>query len=164
MTWHSNTTICLKLTNQCVLSMCTLLNVIGARVLLPLWSDCPHHPSSMEAELTVLQAAWREHAHRARRTLSGVILQLTGRSDPSLAHALPTVNETLREEVVRVTCSRARHTQMPMCARTQEVDRNTKSHYRLSIYCWPEADSVRHDRVSSPSHEIRGAWQRFHMR
>ena len=38
------------------------------------------------------------------------MLQLTGRSDPSLAHALPRTNETLRAEAVRIICTRARHT------------------------------------------------------
>ena len=38
------------------------------------------------------------------------MLQLTGRSDPSLAHAPPTTDETLREEIVRVTCTQTRDT------------------------------------------------------
>ena len=44
MAWHSNTTTCLKLDNKCVLSMSTSLNVINARVILTLWSDCTLHP------------------------------------------------------------------------------------------------------------------------
>ena len=62
MAWHSNTTICWKLDNKCVLSMSTSLNVTSASAVLPLWSDCPPHPSSMGAEPTVLQATWREQA------------------------------------------------------------------------------------------------------
>ena len=48
--------------------MSASLNVPSASAVLLLWSDCPHHPSSMGAEPTVLQATWREQAHRARRT------------------------------------------------------------------------------------------------
>ena len=46
------------------------VNATRANVFLPLWSDCPLHPSSIEAEPTMLEATWREQAHRARRTSS----------------------------------------------------------------------------------------------
>ena len=53
-----------------------------------------------------------EELHQKR-----VMLHLTGRSDPSLAHALPTTNETLREEIVRITCTKARDTNTCRCVR-----------------------------------------------
>ena len=66
----------------------------------------PTHPSSMGAEPAMLHATWREQAHRARRTsLQTCCVAAHG----SPAHALPTTNETLREEVVRITCTTARH-------------------------------------------------------
>ena len=45
------------------------------------------------------------------------MLQLTGHSDPSPAHARPTIDETLREEIVRITCTEARDTDTRRCVR-----------------------------------------------
>ena len=45
------------------------VNVTSESALLPLWSGCPPRRSSTGAEPTMLQATWREQAHRARTPL-----------------------------------------------------------------------------------------------
>ena len=53
----------------CALVWVGLVNLRKLNAVLPLWSDCPHRRSSTEAEPTMLQATWREQAHRARTPL-----------------------------------------------------------------------------------------------
>ena len=45
------------------------VNVTNESAPLPLWSGCPPRPSSTGSEPTMLQATWREQAHRARSPL-----------------------------------------------------------------------------------------------
>ena len=65
---------------------------------------------------------WKQHGGNKRTEPKEllqrrVMLQLTGRSDPSPAHAPPTTNETLRDEIVRITCTSARDTNTCRCVR-----------------------------------------------
>ena len=66
--------------------MSARVNVTSESALLPLWSDCPPRPSSTGAEPTMLQATWREQAHRARTPLrlTCFAAALTGPRGPSL--------------------------------------------------------------------------------
>ena len=66
--------------------MSARVNVTSENALLPLWSDCPHRPSSTGAGPTMLQATWREQAHRARTPLrlTCFAAALTGPRGPSL--------------------------------------------------------------------------------
>ena len=110
MSWHPNPTTCLKLENKCVLSMSASLNVISASAVLPLWSDClPTRHRWGPNPPCCTQHGGNKRTEHEELPYRRVVLQLTGRSDPSPAHALPTTNETLREEVVRITCTTARH-------------------------------------------------------
>ena len=52
-----------------VQKMTARVNVTSESALLPLCSHCPLRPSSTGAEPTMLQATWREQAHRARTPL-----------------------------------------------------------------------------------------------
>ena len=64
--------------------MSARVNVTSESDLLPLWSDCPPRPSSTGAEPTMLQATWREQAHRARTPLrlTCFAAALAGHPDP----------------------------------------------------------------------------------
>ena len=73
------------------------------------------------------QHGGNKHTEHEELPQRRVMLQLTGRKDPSPAHALPTTSDRLREEIVHITCTKARDTNkqmLPMCARTQTVTRN----------------------------------------
>ena len=66
--------------------MSARVNVTSESALSLLWSDCPHRPSSTGVEPTMLQATWREQAHRARTPLrlTCFAAALTGPRGPSL--------------------------------------------------------------------------------
>ena len=146
LSWHSNPTTCLKLDNKCVLSMSASLDAMSASAILPLWSDCPLHPSSMGRRthhVAGTNAPSTKNCFRDALCCSSRVAVT--------AHALPISSETLREEVVRDT-----YTHKCRCAR--ELKKLTATQNRTINFQFivaREADSARHDRVFSPSYETK---------
>ena len=84
--WTQHLRSCANMWRNGVQKMTARVNVTSESALLPLCSHCPLRPSSTGAEPTMLQATWREQAHRARTPLRSTCFAAakTGPQGPSL--------------------------------------------------------------------------------
>ena len=147
----SKPTTRLKLDNKCVQKMKARVNVTCESALLPLWSDFPPCPSSTRPNPPCCkQHGWSKRTERGELPQRRVTFQITGHNGPSLAHApLATNEKTLRDEAVRITCTRVRHTNKCRCACNMMCSPTTAAKQHSTFPRSPEFSSAQQSTTSN---------------